>query len=84
MADYEPQEITCVNEGRGVEDCEGKFVWGTKDQEFYAKMKYSKPKRCRPCAKTRRAEHNEQKANPTAHVRGNAQMSDREMFGAGN
>lgn len=45
--EVQDKEIRCV-------DCEKIFIFGVGEQEFYAKKKYSEPKRCKECRKIKR------------------------------
>jgi len=36
-------------------DCKVEFKFGVKDQEFYQKMGFKEPKRCRPCREALKA-----------------------------
>jgi DNA-directed RNA polymerase subunit RPC12/RpoP len=45
------QEIIC-------KDCRTKFVFTVRDQEFFAKMNFTPPVRCKPCRDKRKAEKN--------------------------
>jgi hypothetical protein len=45
---FEDKEITCM-------DCKATFTWTVRDQEFYAEKQFTAPKRCKVCAKARRA-----------------------------
>lgn len=52
--DYEDMTLVCV--GLPEDPCKKEFVWTANDQAFYANQTppFSKPKRCRACAKRKR------------------------------
>lgn len=39
---YEDKDLVC-------RDCKATFVFRAKDQEFYARMEFKEPKRCKRC-----------------------------------
>lgn len=49
MSSYYDQHLTCS-------DCGHDFVWGAKDQEFFAQKNYQPPKRCKGCNRKRKAQ----------------------------
>lgn len=44
-------------------DCGTPFVFGEKDQEFYAKRQFTPPKRCRGCREERKAKRAQNEAS---------------------
>jgi Probable zinc-ribbon domain len=49
---FEDITLTCI--GFGDDPCKKPFVWTANDQKFYKEKGFSKPKRCRVCAKAKR------------------------------
>ena len=47
MSTYQDKELTCA-------DCQGKFLWSAKDQEFFAEKGFSEPKRCKDCRQAKK------------------------------
>ena len=49
MNTYQVKELTCT-------DCGRKFIWGAREQEFYAEKGYKRPERCNGCKQAQRNE----------------------------
>ena len=47
MSTYQHKELTCA-------DCQNKFIWSAKDQEFFAEKGFSEPKRCKDCRQAKK------------------------------
>ncbi|MDT5294541.1 MAG: hypothetical protein QOJ76_1421 [Acidobacteriota bacterium] len=52
MSTYEDKELTCS-------DCNGKFLWSAREQEFYAEKGFQQPSRCKPCRDAKKAQRGE-------------------------
>lgn len=50
---FEDQTLKCI--GLPEKPCGNDFVWDANDQAFYEEKGFSKPKRCKNCARERRA-----------------------------
>lgn len=49
MSDFEDKTLNC-------NDCKRDFVFRAKDQEFFARMNFTEPKRCKPCRDIKKAQ----------------------------
>ena len=49
MSDFEDKTINC-------QDCHQDFIFRAKDQEFFARMNFTEPKRCKPCRDNKKAQ----------------------------
>lgn len=52
----EPEVSIQTDEVRVCKDCTKKFTFSVRDQEFFAKMNFTPPVRCKPCRDKRKAE----------------------------
>lgn len=78
MTTQTDQEIIC-------KDCRNKFWFTARDQEFFAKMNFTPPVRCKPCRDKRKAEKNGAAPMPTNRPQGVAAEPIREYrSGGGN
>jgi len=70
MDNYKDKEMKCA-------DCGCIFTWTANDQEFYAEKGFEAPKRCRDCAKKRRASFNNNKYGNVQKRRGDRNFLDK-------
>jgi hypothetical protein len=70
MSDLEDKTLNCC-------DCHRDFVFRAKDQEFFARMNFSDPRRCKPCRDIKKA----QKEGVAAPAQGVAQSFPEDDFG---
>ncbi len=43
---FSDQQLKCVQ-------CHSEFLWAASEQEFFQRMKFTPPKRCKPCREKR-------------------------------
>jgi hypothetical protein len=53
---YEDSKMTFIDQQIVCAGCGAEFVWSAGEQAFYAERGLNRPRRCSPCAKTRRQE----------------------------
>lgn len=63
-----------VDEEKVCRDCTQPFVFTVRDQEFFAKMNFTPPNRCKPCRDKRKAEKNGAGASPGRPPMGRAPL----------
>jgi len=49
MSDFEDKTLNCC-------DCGKDFVFRSKDQEFFSRMNFTDPRRCKPCRDIKKAQ----------------------------
>jgi hypothetical protein len=70
VSTYRDQELTCT-------DCGRRFLWGAREQEFYAEKGYRRPGRCNGCKQAQREEFERKSVRKWRQTRGEGGDEDR-------